>query len=62
VIWIRRGFFGLGLGHRHREHPVSRGRGDVARLSLRDHDLFLVPHVAVPLQQARDDGAAPSPG
>ena len=36
--------------------------GAQVEVILRDHDLVLVPHVAVPLQQARDDGAAPSPG
>jgi hypothetical protein len=29
---------------------------------LRDHDLVLVPHVAVRLEQVRDDGTAPTPG
>ena len=28
----------------------------------RDHDLVLVPHVAVRLEQVRDDGTAPAPG
>jgi len=29
---------------------------------LRDYDLVLVPHVAVRLEQVRDDGTAPAPG
>jgi len=29
---------------------------------LRDHDLVLVPHVAVRLEQVRDDGTTPTPG
>jgi hypothetical protein len=29
---------------------------------LRDHDLVLVPHVAVRLEQVREDGTAPAPG
>lgn len=28
----------------------------------RDHDLILLPHVAVRLEQIRDDGTAPAPG
>jgi hypothetical protein len=29
---------------------------------LRDHDLILLPHVVVRLEQIRDDGTAPAPG
>jgi bifunctional DNA-binding transcriptional regulator/antitoxin component of YhaV-PrlF toxin-antitoxin module len=35
--------------------------GAQVEVILRDHDLVLRPHVAVPLEQARDDGTAPAP-
>ena len=36
--------------------------GAQVEVILRDHDLVLLPHVAVRLEQIRDDGTAPSPG
>jgi hypothetical protein len=36
--------------------------GAQVEVVLRDHDLVLVPHVAVPLDQVRGDGTAPAPG
>ena len=36
--------------------------GAQVEVILRDHDLVLLPHVAVRLDQVRDDGAAPVPG
>jgi bifunctional DNA-binding transcriptional regulator/antitoxin component of YhaV-PrlF toxin-antitoxin module len=36
--------------------------GAQAGVILRDHDLVLLPHVAVRLEQVRDDGTAPAPG
>jgi bifunctional DNA-binding transcriptional regulator/antitoxin component of YhaV-PrlF toxin-antitoxin module len=36
--------------------------GAQVEVILRDHDLVLLPHVAVRLERVRDDGAAPAPG
>jgi bifunctional DNA-binding transcriptional regulator/antitoxin component of YhaV-PrlF toxin-antitoxin module len=36
--------------------------GAQVEVILRDHDLVLLPHVAVRLDQVRDDGTAPPPG
>jgi bifunctional DNA-binding transcriptional regulator/antitoxin component of YhaV-PrlF toxin-antitoxin module len=36
--------------------------GAQVEVILRDHDLVLVPHVAVRLDHVRDDGGAPAPG
>ena len=36
--------------------------GAQVEVILRDQDLVLLPHVAVPLAQVRDDGTAPAPG
>lgn len=36
--------------------------GAQVEVILRDRDLVLVPHVAVPLERVRDDGTAPAPG
>ena len=36
--------------------------GAQVEVILRDNDLVLVPHVAVRLEQVRDDGTAPVPG
>ena len=36
--------------------------GAQVEVILRDHDLVLRPHVAVPLDLIRDDGTAPAPG
>jgi hypothetical protein len=35
--------------------------GAQVEVILRDHDLILLPHVAVRLEQVRDDGTAPRP-
>jgi len=36
--------------------------GAQVEVILRDHDLVLLPHVAVPLERVRDNGTAPVPG
>jgi hypothetical protein len=36
--------------------------GAQVEVILRDHDPILLPHVAVRLEQIRDDGTAPAPG
>jgi bifunctional DNA-binding transcriptional regulator/antitoxin component of YhaV-PrlF toxin-antitoxin module len=36
--------------------------GAQVEVILRDHDLVLLPHVAVRLEQIREDGSAPPPG
>jgi bifunctional DNA-binding transcriptional regulator/antitoxin component of YhaV-PrlF toxin-antitoxin module len=36
--------------------------GAQVEVILRDHDLVLVPHVAVRLEHVREDGSAPAPG
>ena len=36
--------------------------GAQVEVILRDHDLVLLPHVAVPLERVRDNGTAPAPG
>ncbi len=36
--------------------------GAQVEVILRDHDLVLLPHVAVRLEQIRDDGTGPAPG
>jgi hypothetical protein len=36
--------------------------GAQVEVILRDHDLVLRPHVAVPLERVRDNGTAPAPG
>jgi len=36
--------------------------GAQVEVILRDHDLILVPHVAVRLERVRDDGTAPARG
>ena len=36
--------------------------GAQVEVILRDHDLVLVPHVAVRLEQVREDGTAAAPG
>ena len=36
--------------------------GAQVEVILRDHDLVLCPHVAIPLDQVRDDGTARFPG
>jgi AbrB family looped-hinge helix DNA binding protein len=36
--------------------------GAQVEVILRDHDLVLRPHVAIPLEQVRDNGTAPAPG
>jgi bifunctional DNA-binding transcriptional regulator/antitoxin component of YhaV-PrlF toxin-antitoxin module len=36
--------------------------GAQVEVILRDHDLVLLPHVAVPLERVRDNGTAPGSG
>ena len=36
--------------------------GAQVEVILRDHDLVLRPHVAVPLERVRDNGTGPAPG
>jgi len=36
--------------------------GAQVEVILRDHDLVLLPHVAVPLERVRDNGTTPAPG
>jgi hypothetical protein len=36
--------------------------GNQVEVILRDHDLTLLPHVVVRLEQIRTDGTAPAPG
>ena len=36
--------------------------GAQVEVILHDHDLVLLPHVAVPLEKVRDDGTAPALG
>jgi bifunctional DNA-binding transcriptional regulator/antitoxin component of YhaV-PrlF toxin-antitoxin module len=36
--------------------------GAQVEVILRDHDLVLLPHVAVPLERVRGDGTAATPG
>lgn len=36
--------------------------GAQVEVILRDHDLVLLPHLAIPLDQVHDDGTATAPG
>jgi bifunctional DNA-binding transcriptional regulator/antitoxin component of YhaV-PrlF toxin-antitoxin module len=36
--------------------------GAQVEVILRDHDLVLLPHLAIPLDQVRDHGSAAAPG
>jgi hypothetical protein len=38
------------------------GQAEKVEVILRDHDLVLRPHVAVPLERVRDNGTAPGSG
>jgi len=51
---------------RVRAGSTAGTRGDLpgaqVEVILRDHDLVLRPHVAVPLERVRDNGTGPAPG